>query len=257
MEIALLGFEIDHTGVLLLQFGFGDTGCLVIEVISDEEGLRLGEMNERAVGGHGRRIGQLHIPVVIGRMNSEREHMDTITVNGLDGTGLGVGVDGVGLHGVGYQNDTILVSRNLMYLLSVDVKMVRYIGRIASSQRRCRHMSFPVIDLTLADFVCIGLVVVRVRGQTEHVDGVVEHRGLEAVIVEPLLIRFRQIGDIDDGIFARDRTGDRPVIGTAVRTGDIIDGVTEDLTDTDREGIDRVALVRTDDGGLEFFGLGV
>ena len=118
-------------------------------------------------------------------------------------------------------------------------------------------MSFPVIDLSLADFIGVCLVVVRVRGQTEDVDGVVEHRGLEAVVVETLLIWFRQIGDIDDGIFARDRTGDRPVIGTAVCTGDIIDGVTEDLTDTDREGIDRVALVRTDDGSLEFFGLGV
>ena len=118
-------------------------------------------------------------------------------------------------------------------------------------------MSCPVIDLSLADFISVCLVVVRVRGQTEDVDGVVEHRGLETVIVETLLIRFRQIGDIDDGIFARDRTGDRPVIRTAVRTGDIIDGVTEDLTDTNREGIDRVTLVRTDEDGLEFFGLGV
>ena len=191
MEITLLGFEIYHTGVLLLQFGFGNTGSLIVEVIADEECLRLGEMNEQAVGGHGCRVGELYVPIVIGRMNSEREHMDAITVNRLDRTGLGVGVDGVGLHGVGYQNDTILVSRNLMYLLSVDVKMVRYIGRIASSQRRCRHMSCPVIDLTLADFICIGLVVVRVRCQTEDVDGVVEHRGLEAVIVETLLIGFR------------------------------------------------------------------
>ena len=230
--------DINDGVKLLLKIFFRHPGCLKVEVISDEEHMWLVEMRESVVRTHRHIVGQCHIPAVIGLVNSEVERPYAVATHPLHFAGLGIREDGIGQHTVHYLYQAVGIGWDLGDRLSMHEETVNY--RIV-----VRHMSGPVVYLTLTDLIRFVIVIMRIAGQTEHIDRVKTQLGQEAVVIDTLLISLRQIGDRDDGVDAGLGTCDSPIIRTAVDAGSIISGVTEYFSDCQFEGAYRVATMGT------------
>ena len=140
-------------------------GCLKVEVISDEEHMWLVEMRESVVRTHRHIVGQCHIPAVIGLVDRQIERPDAITMHPPHFAGLGIREDGIGQHTVHYLYQAVGIGWYLGNGFSVHEETVNYCIVV-------RHMSGPVVYLTLTDLIRFVIVIMRITGQTEHIDRV-------------------------------------------------------------------------------------